>query len=272
MGLFDFLKKDITGTRNGVSEVNRPTSMLFNFLPSGEVVWYSSSHGDLLREGFLNNHVVFSILDWIGQKVSACPPVIYKVKNDKAFAKYKSLLVNPTPLSVKQALDIRTIVLKHNECPATMNVETGEIKVLATPKKVNNNPDLIEFEPSAIFSRSYSKSWEYLYYKTNDQEFKVAQYLAFKAKAFTNSLEPLSDESTVREIAEATGISIGKVTIVFSRLFTLGVYGKWEVSELGKGRTKYWIFNPYLSFNGKRVDKNIVTLFENTAIAKAFKS
>lgn len=39
----------------------------------------------------------------------------------------------------------RTITLKHNECPAKMNVETGEIKVLDAPKKVNNNPDLIEF-------------------------------------------------------------------------------------------------------------------------------
>jgi len=107
MGLFDFLKKDITGRSRGVSEVNRPTSMLFNFLPDGTVVWYSDTSGDLLQQGFLNNHVVFSIMDWIGQKVSACPPVIYKVKNDKAFAKYKSLLVNPTPLSVKQALDIR---------------------------------------------------------------------------------------------------------------------------------------------------------------------
>lgn len=166
----------------------------------------------------------------------------------------------------------RIISLKHNECPAKMNVETGEIKLLDVPKKQNNNPDLIEFEPNAIFSRSYSKSWEFLYYKTTDKEYKVAQYLAFKAKAFTNSLEPLSDDSTVREIAEATGISKDKVTQTFARLFELGVYGKWEVNELIKGRTKYWIFNPYLSFNGKRVDKNIVTLFDKTAIAKAFKS
>ena len=166
----------------------------------------------------------------------------------------------------------RTIDLKHNELPAKVNAETGQIDIIGPPKKPSNNPNLIQFEPEAIFSRSYSKSWEYLYYKTNDKEYKVAQYLAFKAKAFTNSLEPLSDDSTVREIALATGISKDKVTAIFNRLFDLGVYGKWEVSEVERGRTKYWILNPYLSFNGSRIDKKIVTLFDNTEIAKAFRS
>lgn len=164
----------------------------------------------------------------------------------------------------------RTIKLQEDELPAKINVETGHVTTLEIKKP--NNPNLIPFEPTAIFSRSYTKSWEFLYYKTTDKEYKVAQYLAFKAKAFTNSLEPLSDDSTVREIAAAVGISKDKVTSIFNRLFDLGVYGKWEVSEIDKGKKKYWILNPYLSFNGKRIDKNIVTLFDNTAIAKAFKS
>lgn len=166
----------------------------------------------------------------------------------------------------------RTIKLQDNEVAGKVNSETGEVTLVGDPKKPNNNKDLISFEPDAIFSRCYNKSWDYLYYKTTPLEFSVAKFLAIKAKAFTNSLDPLSDESTIREVSKHVNISTGKVKDVFERLFLLGVYGKWEVSEIGKGRTKYWILNPYLSFNGKKIDKSIVTLFEKTEIAKAFKS
>lgn len=104
MGLFDFLKKDINGQ---AKRTNRPTEMLFRFMPGSEVSWFSSDSSNLLVEGFLNNHIVFHCMDFIGQKVASCPPVISKIKNDKAYSKYKAMLTNPTPSSVKRAMDLR---------------------------------------------------------------------------------------------------------------------------------------------------------------------
>lgn len=167
---------------------------------------------------------------------------------------------------------ITNVKVPINKVLATVDTDTGEVDIMKLETRSNNNNNLIAFEPDAIFSRSYSKSWNYLYYRTTALEYRVAHHLATKAKAFTNSLEPLNDKSTVREIAEAVDISTGKVTIIFERLFNLGVYGRFEVSEQDRGRVQYWILNPYLSFNGKRISKDIVSLFDRTEIAKAFKS
>lgn len=160
-----------------------------------------------------------------------------------------------------------TIKLHHNEVPAKINVETGivsEIEKKTIPKGKEN---VVKFDPEALFSKHYNKAWEFLYYKLSPLEIKVALYLAMKAKAFTNSLEPLNDDTSVREISDLVGISVGKVKPVFERLFQLGVYGKFEIVEAKKGYTKYWVLNPFLSFNGATIQKGIVELFRGTQVA-----
>jgi len=104
MGLFDFLKKDINGQPKAV---NRPSEMLFRFMPNTEVTWFASDTSNLLVEGFLNNHIVFSVMDWVGQKVASCPPVISKIKDEKSYRKYKAMLASPTEKSIRIAMDLR---------------------------------------------------------------------------------------------------------------------------------------------------------------------
>jgi hypothetical protein len=51
-------------------------------------------------------------------------------------------------------------------------------------------------------------------------------------------------------------IPVGKNNInkVIEKLFKLGVIGKFEVCDSGVNiHHKYWIFNPYLHFNGKTI-------------------
>lgn len=162
--------------------------------------------------------------------------------------------------------------LKHNEAPAKINRETGEVIELRKPNhKRDESDDRVLFEPNASFSKSYTKSWTYLNKVLKPHEFKSAYTLALKAKAFTNSLEPLNDSTVVTILVEELGVGKNQVKAVLQRLFDLGVYGKFEVADPNKEYTKFWILNPYLSFNGKVISQSIADLFKNTIVAKAFR-
>jgi|JI9StandDraft_1071089.scaffolds.fasta_scaffold343387_1 C1A family cysteine protease len=162
------------------------------------------------------------------------------------------------------------VKLNHNEVAAKVNTETGDTKLVTF--RPNNIPDGKElFEPTAFFKKEYSNSWSYLQKKLNPLEYKVAHSLGILAKANTNSLEPLSDKSTIPDLMEIFNVSKNKVKPILVKLFSLGVYGKFEIVDADKGYTKYWIFNPYLSFSGKLIPSDIADLFSNTHVAKAFR-
>lgn len=129
----------------------------------------------------------------------------------------------------------------------------------------------IIFEPTGKFLKSYSKSWSYLAEKFNAIEFKAAFSLALMAKANTNSLEPLSDETTYKELITILDVDRRKVEKVLRKLFDYGVYAKFEVEDKTKPYTKFWILNPYLCFSRKLLKSDIVELFEGTVIALHYK-
>jgi hypothetical protein len=161
------------------------------------------------------------------------------------------------------------IKLKHNEAPAKINLETGEI--VQVTSKPNNIPEGKEiFEPDALFRKDYCNSWAFLQRELSHFEFTVCFSLALLAKAHTNSLEPLSDNTTINELMEKLRMSKNKVTPTLKTLWDYGVYGKFEVKQLSKPYTKYWLLNPYLSFSGKIIGSDIANLFKDTHIAKAF--
>ena len=164
-----------------------------------------------------------------------------------------------------------TVNLKHNESAAKINKETGEIKELSNG--VNNIPEGKEiFEPKALFKKDYTKSWQYLCDKLSAIEFKAAMKLALKAKANTNSLEPLGEDTTYQDLSLYLGVSINVVNRVVDKLFKIGVYGKFEVYDKTKPYTRFWILNPYLSFDGRIIHSDIAELFKGTEIALHFHS
>jgi hypothetical protein len=68
--------------------------VLFRFLPGGQVIWYSTEGNELLTKGYLDNHVVFTVMDWIGKKVASATPVLYRVKDRKSLRKYEEQIKN----------------------------------------------------------------------------------------------------------------------------------------------------------------------------------
>lgn len=163
----------------------------------------------------------------------------------------------------------KEIGLKHHEVPAKVDLETGEVKIIS--KKDDNIPEDYEiFEPDAYFQKHYTTSWQFLRLKTSNIEFAAATRLAIMAKANTNSLQPLNDESTIETLVHVLGVSKNKVNLVLRKLFDLGVYGKFEVSNKAIGYHKYWVFNPYLSFSGQLIKSDIANLFRGTEVASAF--
>ena len=163
------------------------------------------------------------------------------------------------------------VSLQQNEVAAKINKETGEIKEVRTG--YNNIPDDREiFEPQALFKKDYTQSWKYLFNNLSALEFKAAYSLALMAKANTNSLEPLSDETTYQELSKILKVGKNKVDKVLKRLFEIGVYGRFEVYDKNKPYTKFWLLNPYLSFDGKLIRSDIANLFKGTEIALNFKN
>jgi hypothetical protein len=161
-----------------------------------------------------------------------------------------------------------TVLLKHNELAATVNQETGEVKVKKT--RTRRLPEGKEvFEPTSIFNKDYNNSWKFLCRELSDLELATVVRLTLLAKSNTNSLEPINDNTALKELSEKLSVSINKIKSVLQRLWELGIYGKFDVAEVGKPYTRYWILNPYLSFNGKLINSDIAKLFENTHIAKA---
>lgn len=163
------------------------------------------------------------------------------------------------------------INLQNNEGLAKVNKETGEMQTIKTGINSNrSNPEVVKHNANEKFIKNYTKSWELLASQTRPIEYKVAHMMSQMTKMITNSLEPLNDETTIREIAEKFTISTGKVKLIIDKLFKLGVYGKFECYNEGERHSKYWVFNPYLSSNGPVMNKNSRDLFSNTLFAKIY--
>jgi len=143
---------------------------------------------------------------------------------------------------------------------------TIEEKDLKQNKKINYEK-YIENQNLII-----KQNWNYLHERLTPLEFKVAHFLSQKAAPVTNSLAPFNDDTKVRDLSEEFGISVGKVKAIFDKLFKEGVYAKFELYQRGHEFTRYWILNPYLSFNGKEIHLKTLELFKNTDIAFAFHS
>ena len=162
------------------------------------------------------------------------------------------------------------IKLNHDDVAATINRRTGEVNEVKGPGKVTN-PNQKKFDLFPTFTRFNTAAWVLLETQTTDKELAVANKLAMRAKAYTNSLQPLKPEMTISLLAEDLGVDRRYIRKMITKLFKLGVIGKFEVYEVHEVHKKYWLFNPYLSFNGKNISKDLISLFDGTTYAKMMK-
>jgi hypothetical protein len=162
----------------------------------------------------------------------------------------------------------KTVQLKHTEKLLKVDKTTGEVKEVGR----GGRPGFKYHNQGESFYKTYNRAWQLLSTQVNNEELSVVTRLAIMAKPYTNSLIPLSPETTVRQLAEVLKINKNKVSKILDKLLMLGVVGKFEVGEMVSSDLseirKYYIFNPYLSFNGKTINSDITGLFANTFYAR----
>lgn len=124
MALLDWVFGEERGAKKKAAALveSKPKEIILRFVGQGQVVWYQDDSQTLLKEGYLKNHVVFSIVDWIASKITVAPPILYEVKDEKQLRRYKSLLKDPTRDSVLRALDIRRKALEEIEDSPMMDL------------------------------------------------------------------------------------------------------------------------------------------------------
>lgn len=164
----------------------------------------------------------------------------------------------------------KTAKLRHHEKLAKIDTWTGEVKEIAD--RPNNIPKDKQFfgKEETEWKKSFTPSWDFLETVLSDLELRVTMKLCRLAKMNTNSLEPLSDETTQMEIAKVFNIDRRKAKLLFEKLHQLGIYAKFDIVKENVPYTKYWILNPYLSFGGKMINSDIATLFEGTKLTNEY--
>jgi hypothetical protein len=163
----------------------------------------------------------------------------------------------------------RTITLEDNQSPAKVNRETGEIEELRNI--FNSIPDDKElWLKSHTFSKMFTHSWKFLAKKLNSDELKVLVIMVTMAKIGTNSMPPLNDSVSMSRLEEHFGVSRKKMPKILDNLYRIGCYGKFKVATVEEPYKQYWILNPYISFKGRLIPKDIARLFNGTMVEIEF--
>lgn len=157
--------------------------------------------------------------------------------------------------------------LENYQKAAVVDVDTGEVTIVN--KRKNNIPEGKHLHlPDEEFKKTYVKGWEFLKKVLTPLEYRVAHEMSLMAKAYTNSLEPLGEHTTVNHLSETFSVDRRKMSKLIDKLFQFGVFAKFEAVKPDLPYTKYWVFNPYLSFSGKLIKSDIALLFVGTIIEK----
>ena len=92
MALLDWVFGEERGVKKKAAALveSKPKEIILRFVGQGQVVWYQDDSQTLLKEGYLKNHVVFSIVDWIASKITVAPPILYEAKDEKQLRRYKT--------------------------------------------------------------------------------------------------------------------------------------------------------------------------------------
>lgn len=156
------------------------------------------------------------------------------------------------------------VPLDRDEKPAKINMDTGEISLYEKRQGGNfNNTKLFIDKP---FQRVYIEEWNKLDKQLSTREFMFTTRLSRIAQPFTNSLKPYGPKSTTLELAEAFQTDRRYINAIIKKLIKLNVIAVYKANDIESAIEKHldgcWIFNPYLSFNGSVINKNILNLFK----------
>lgn len=157
------------------------------------------------------------------------------------------------------------VKLNHNEVPAKINMETGE--VLTISKRPNNIPEDKSKLDYTNFSMINHDMLRVLIDECNGNELKVIIHMVYMSEFNTNSLRPLNDELSYRELGKIFNLDHKTIKGIFTKLKYLGVYLQLNITEVD-GAKEYWVLNPYISWKGKLKSDSLFITFTNTRIVR----
>ena len=94
-----------------------------------------------------------------------------------------------------------TIGLDNDQVAAKVNIGTGEVTVV--DRGNGKLPDGYEMVEMNKFSRHLQEVWNYLKKHLTNLEWVAATKMGYMACAYTNSLRPLNDQTTLMELSQA---------------------------------------------------------------------
>lgn len=154
--------------------------------------------------------------------------------------------------------------LNHNEAPAKINKETGEVIVVGN--KPNNLPEgksKLDYNNFCILNTSASKELTLLF---SNEELGVIFHMVLMADFNTNALKPLNNDLSIRCKADILNLPRRKVLAITDKLFRYGVYMSVKIFE--NDANEYWVLNPYLSWKGKLKNDSLFYMFSDCPISK----
>lgn len=160
----------------------------------------------------------------------------------------------------------REIKLKHNELPAKINRETGEITELSysNNRTIPDGKSKLNYKEFGMVNMQVTKKLEQYLSHT---EMSILFRLIDRCNFNSNSLQPLNDSTSIRTLAEEFNLSTHTVPKVFNKLFKMGVYMQLKISE-DEETKEYWVLNPYIFWRGRIKNDSLFITFANTDVAK----
>lgn len=158
------------------------------------------------------------------------------------------------------------VKLENNQKVAIINTETGEI--IKTPsKRPNNLPNGKSKLNYVEFGMLNLRSSRILEKYFSNLELSIIFKMITRCSFNTNSLQPLSNNTSIRALSEEFNISINSVPKIFDKLYQMGVYLQLNIYE-SNGEKEYWVLNPNIFWRGRMTNDSIFSHFLNTDITK----
>lgn len=190
----------------------------------------------------------------------------FEYKNSKYNSKSEIICYLCKELKERVMSYKQEVQLSDNEKLLKVNLETGEYKEIE--KRISTIP-----KGKSVFKFKFTKLNQDMILKMRSQELfsmeeiGVICYMSSISEYNTNSLKPLNNDTSLRELEDYFGINKNKIKKLLTNLYNKGVYLQLKVGEI-QGSNEYWVLNPWISWKGKLVSDSIFDHFKNTLIAK----
>jgi len=159
----------------------------------------------------------------------------------------------------------KTVKLHDDEIAAKINLRTGEL--IEMPEHKDNK--IHTWLPNAKFVKHY-KTFDSTVSELMSRgvwkplHSQIVLRMMARCKPNTNSLEPLSEKMSMRELGREFGLNYESVPKVLYELFSMGIYGKWDVADMDLYFKQFWVLNPYVATWGHGLHDDTKTKFDNT--------